>query len=407
MEQSAPRPHIKALTGLRFVAALLVVAFHWLPTPVTPGGGLLHTITAAVSDFVDSGSAGVDFFFVLSGFILAYTYLCDDGKSRTSARDFWIARVARVYPVYVVIMVAALAPYLILRHGSPVSPLCTDPPLPVEGLLRVLLLQAWAPCGQLGWDGPSWTLSAEAFFYLCFPLLAAGAARLSCRRLLAVAVLCWTALASVARLYDVAAPHGGYPASSPWLLWEYTNPLLHLPEFVLGLTLGLLFLRRRGHAPAVYSFLSIVVGVAVLCVLTIAGQASDRWIGVISLPAFAVLIWCLAFGRGPLAAFFASRPLVALGEASYALYLLHVPLREIMAFPPVINVLGNLHLDGPFSFFTAYFLIALGLSILVNRYIETPARRAIRARFTSRRPRPPVLQPMTGDATISTSGAAR
>src|SRR5580698_8802877 len=89
-------PAIRSLTGARFVAALLVVCFHFVP--LAPGW---------VNSILRNGYLGVPFFFVLSGFILTYNY-ASDPQQRIVARSFWMARFARIYPIYLVALVLSL-----------------------------------------------------------------------------------------------------------------------------------------------------------------------------------------------------------------------------------------------------------------------------------------------------------
>src|SRR5205807_1827688 len=88
----ARRPGLPALTGLRFVAAAGIVLLHFAPTGSrTP---------AWLREIVARGFLGVGLFFVLSEFVLAYTYVGDQGRLTTTRRVLWTARVARVAPVY-------------------------------------------------------------------------------------------------------------------------------------------------------------------------------------------------------------------------------------------------------------------------------------------------------------------
>lgn len=111
------RSHLTALTGLRFLAAIHVVLFH--RREAFPG------LPYAVENLLVSGNIGVNLFFVLSGFVLAYNYMNDDGLP--SRREFWVARFARIYPVYLlafllfapVVAAAALAAFgSVLGGGS-------------------------------------------------------------------------------------------------------------------------------------------------------------------------------------------------------------------------------------------------------------------------------------------------
>src|SRR4051794_29809514 len=95
------RPPLRALTGLRFVAAMQVLLYH----VYAPGS---RGAPGWVRALVGSGYVGVGLFFVLSGFVLAYNYLEPMEAGRVSRREFWLARLARVYPVYLLGLVAGM-----------------------------------------------------------------------------------------------------------------------------------------------------------------------------------------------------------------------------------------------------------------------------------------------------------
>ena len=100
---------LKPLTGLRFLAALLVVVHHFGPYILTsPVSDPLRTLKVVERNIIFTGMIGVDLFFVLSGFILAYTYLDGRGRLRGTRGQFWIARIARIYPIYVCAWVVAV-----------------------------------------------------------------------------------------------------------------------------------------------------------------------------------------------------------------------------------------------------------------------------------------------------------
>ena len=157
MNSSLHRPQkLDALTSLRFFAAAMIVVAH-----AHPLFGSLGIANAAPL------GQGVSFFFVLSGFILAYNY--PELEGRKAVRRFWLARFARVWPLHAVMLLLWIA--LIFnfdRHSYFPG---------VEGLARLganlLLLQAWVPLSlwSLSFNGVAWSLSAEFFFYAVFPFL--------------------------------------------------------------------------------------------------------------------------------------------------------------------------------------------------------------------------------------------
>ena len=121
---------------------------------------------------------GVPFFLILSGFILSYSYL---GQLRFGGerRRFWEARFCRVYPVYLLSLLIDWPIRGQMTAGFTIAVLTAT--------------QAWNPANGLAqmWNFPAWTLSVEAFFYLCFPLLLPACAKLQRRiQIACIALLC-------------------------------------------------------------------------------------------------------------------------------------------------------------------------------------------------------------------------
>jgi peptidoglycan/LPS O-acetylase OafA/YrhL len=315
------RPALSALTGARWVAALHVVFYHL-------GQGMLAPAPIWVRNVAAAGHVGVTLFFVLSGFVLAYTYF---ERAEWTARAFWWARLARVYPVYVLAFLLSAPHALKTLFASGVSPrsLATAS---ASALMALTLTQAWVPAFALLWNIPAWSLSVEAFFYLLFPWLSAKLTRtpMPSGRLIVLATVTWAAGMVLPIAYLVCKPDG---AAQPldaentgfWINLLKYSPLAHLPEFVVGAITGEIFLREvrrgaRGAAPAPVLFTVIILGV-----LAISPSIPYPLLhnGLLT-PLFAILIYLLARGRSVVAWFLALPPIVMLGEASYAVYLLHL-----------------------------------------------------------------------------------
>lgn len=384
------RPHLRALTGLRFVAAFQVLAYHAMPVAAAPGW---------VRALVGSGYVGVSLFFVLSGFVLTYTYhdaLLDGSATR---RDFLVARVARVYPVYLLALVVAIPPLLWLlerKHAAPDA----------GWLARILalnagLLQAWNPKMACVVNCPAWSLSVEAFFYVAFLVLLPVVARWSVRGLLSAAAIAW-ALSMVAPLvYLHLLPDGPVAPTAhslgQWLYVVKFNPLLRFPEFVIGVAAGRLFLLEKRPRAAWHAWLELGAAGAVAAVLLASPRIPFLVLhnGLLA-PAFAALVYALARGVGPLSRALSTRMLTRLGAASYALYILHVPLLAWMTRG--YDAFG-VRPPAPAWRFVVYATVAIALSLLVFRWIEEPARRALRRRLS--RPR------ITRDAPAPSSEVAQ
>lgn len=362
-------PLLKPLTSLRFVAALLVVVHHF--------GMLAPAPVPRVFRVVLGGYLGVNFFFLLSGFILVYNYVDLRGRMRVNRYQFWVARFARIYPVYLVGFLAGALPYFWEQHAA-VARLVT-------GLATLTLTQAWIPTSADVWNGPGWSLSVEAFFYLLFPLMAVYIARLNRPRLYLVCGACWAVCLAIGVLLG---PFGNYETSRIGNAIVTYNPLLRLPEFILGAALGRLYIlraapgqHRDGPRFATPELLALVALLGSAIALLWAPRLPDQLVhnGLFD-PLFALLIYSLACSRGRLVAFLSTPLFVLLGEASYALYILHYPILQIMH-----HVLGHVRavsLSSP-GLCVVYVCICVTLSIASFRLFEQPARRAIKAALLS------------------------
>ncbi len=374
--RTALRP-LPALTGLRFLAAFHVVLFHYLDRDGLP---------AWLANTVDSGPNSVTLFFVLSGFILAYSYLGAEPDATVPRRAFWLARFARVYPVYLLGLVLAAPVFVgkvLQQQGVTGESLLT-----IAGIGTAVggLFQAWLPGAACQWNCPGWSLSVEAFFYLVFPFAALPVLRMS-RSGLRVA-LALSALAGVVLmggwlygLYVASQPGSGLD-SEAWKVVGAYNPLLRLPQFLCGVFLGRLYcLRPRVSVP--FDRAMVAVGVVVSLVLFGVqwGHLALYFKDLALLPGFACLIWGLAGGTDPLARALARPGMVALGEASYALYLLHSPLNNWLHAVDVYLRLGWWS-RGP-VFFTGYALLCVAVSLVVFRRVEEPSRRWLRSRLAA------------------------
>lgn len=229
------RPVLHSLTGLRWLAALLVFGYHLVAVeyvdPSRPGVQLLDGI----------GNAGVMLFFVLSGFVLTWSH-----REGMGVRQFWFRRFARVYPLHL----AALALAVAVSTTMVPSIRTTDP---FSFAANVLLVNPWVPAWWQAGNPVSWTLACEAFFYFVFPLLVRLLASRGARALLAIAggMVVIVTIAPLLALWTA-------PLMSP-----YSTPLLRLPEFVLGIVAALLVRRPDLWMPHIAVALPVgLVGLA-------------------------------------------------------------------------------------------------------------------------------------------------
>ena len=211
---------IEALTGLRFLAAMMVFCFHFDSSLKTK------------FFFGPLGGIAVSFFFVLSGFILTYVYR--DRLKWGGVKRFYFTRWARIWPLHAVCLAAAiwLFPYQKVVDYPGIRLAC-----------NWLLLQSWIPDIDyvLSYNGVAWSISTEAFFYLMFPLFLLGGLRhfwwkyLLTIALTAVALVGLTNIAATPELAATFNPHH----------ISHFNPFMRLFEFVSGMAVAYLFMSTR------------------------------------------------------------------------------------------------------------------------------------------------------------------
>jgi peptidoglycan/LPS O-acetylase OafA/YrhL len=375
MDLPEKRPRLPALTSLRFFAAFHVVMFHLYSMHILEGAGLYRRLASI-------GYVGVGLFFVLSGFILVYTYA---GREWTKG-SFWRARFARIYPAYLfsLVLTAPSFFYVCIKLKDMDIPFFAwfKTHLVISSTLPPLLLQAWVPGTALAWNPPAWSLSVEAFFYAVFPLLV-GWLLYSRRNTLAwIAIASWMVSLAMSSGYWLLRPDGVAHTDDQflnlfWLNALKFNPLARLPEFVVGMCLGFLFLRnavdRKWATPLLLGGLA-----AFLAVTTVSPRIPYPILHDSALtPAFAAIIFGLAL-RPEWISFLEIRPLVLLGDASYTLYLLHSFILSVYFSP--FGQLRHMSVGG----IAIGMLIPIVVSLLVYRWIETPARRWLRPKQATR-----------------------
>jgi len=322
-------------------------------------------------NFASIGFVGVNFFFVLSGFILVYTY---DGPA-LNVRNFWWARFARIYPAYILSLIVA-APFFFfaVRHLDLAFFAWSKQHLVLACVLTLTLLQSWVPHAALTWNSVCWSLSVEAFFYFLFPFLVLRGKKLSERKLLLGLIGFWLVSLSLSFGYVFLHPDGADKINSGeiTLFWKNVlsfNPLVRLPEFVVGMFAGRLFL-ARGDRTKFASLLIFAGLLGFLCVVLFADKIPNPVLsaGLLS-PAFAAIIYGAA-QQPRWTGFLAAPFLVLLGDASYSLYLLH---------SLIITRVFDSFLRFPWSARVALSLFAaIAASILAYRLVEQPARRLLR-----------------------------
>jgi peptidoglycan/LPS O-acetylase OafA/YrhL len=369
MNPDVTRPRLPALTSLRFFAAFHVALFHMKEI------GVLSRPKWLVA-FAGIGYTGVSFFFVLSGFILVYTYW---GRS-IGLREFWQTRFARIYPAYLFSLLLSFPFFFFgaLKMHVPFFAFA-EHHFALACVLVLLLLQAWIPAAALAWNPVAWSLSVEASFYALFPFALRRFGKLSRTTLWAIIVTCWIAGIAVSAGYLALRPAGmPYVGSTDWssaVQFVKFFPLVRLPEFLMGMACGFLFLQSE-HNPRMALPLT-ALGLAGVAATTLASKFVPYLVIHTALggPAFAAIVYGMAL-QPRWASWLNNRLLVLFGNASYSFYLLHSMFVWPFFHDFKTQALRNQSVLGVLAW-TAMMLI---ISSLVYRFIEEPSRRKLRPR---------------------------
>ena len=341
---------LPSLTGLRWSAALLVFLYHI--SVVQYFGG--HS--ASLVDWAfDAGDIGVSFFFVLSGFVLAWST-----PPTLHAVHFWRKRFARIYPLHLTTALFALLLAFTLAPG-------TKPDF-AQLASNLTLTQSWVPNVSFyqSVNPVSWSLACEAFFYFLFPFLIRPLRKLGSHGNSIIVVSCIAFECLMPAITKHLHPIGG-----PGFLL-YFFPLERLPEFVLGMALARVVIAGRWRGP----------GVAVSLAITVFGYfltyrvPSDYRYEACTAIGIACLIAAVALAdvRGEPSPWRSPRA-VKLGELSFAFYMIHLLVMRTGEYvfrphPQEGWLYGSIAT-------VASFTISLAAAWILYKYVEKPMRRLI------------------------------
>jgi peptidoglycan/LPS O-acetylase OafA/YrhL len=362
---AAPRkPQLPALTGLRTLLAVNIVFFHFTP----PHMGIFYPL-------INNSYVFVGFFILLSGFVLSYNYA--DRPQPLDKRKFWRARFARLYPVYLLSLLLSFGMLAQEWHARSHGQFMTGV------VLTPLMLQGWSPQLATFWNTVAWTLSCEAALYFAFPWLIQLPWPKTSGRLIALLLGVWCVGMVPHTLYLLLNPdHLPGPAdrysSGIWLRTLKYTPLAYLCTFCAGIALGKLQSRLQiGDRLRTFVAGASLAAIAGFFAVAITHVPYILMHGGLLVPVFSALVVGLG-GQNIFSAIFAWKPIELLGQASYALFLLHFNFINLLR---QYHVPERLHLAAydPWVSYAATLLLA----VAAMYFVETPARKAILARRTA------------------------
>lgn len=363
------RENLKALTSLRFFAAAAIVIHHstWY---FGYGTSLAQAFPLDL---------GVSFFFVLSGFVLAYAHP-SIGSIREAAQ-FIGARIARIWPVHVAMLLVIVLFLPFPWNAGPVTP-GEFPPI----LTNALLLQSWfhVPSEFFSFNGVAWSISTEMFFYAMFPLLLWNWHKTKWLKLIAAAVLAALCIHHATATGLSLLGDGNTPSIDALV---YIFPPARILEFVIGILAADIWCHHRSRLDRTLLATSLQIASIALIAFGVyrlnnfygglyerglVGQAALKWLFASgSSPIFAFTIIAMGLQRGLVVRLLSFKPFVLLGEISFCVYMTHQVWLRILTAHSSVSWLSM-----PQQYI-AYWTLVLGSSYLLWRFVEKPCRRYI------------------------------
>lgn len=331
---------ISQITFTRFIAAIAIVISHF-------NKDLFLYKTKYISDIFLRANVGVSYFFILSGFIMIIAY---HKKDKIDYLEYYKNRFARIYPLYII----GLLLYFTTRFTN-------------FSFYKLFLyffgFQSWIPGEVLVLNFPGWSISVEFLFYLVFPFLYNYFYSKQNKSIWVVGIIIWVVTQIFSNLYINSASYEGPHTQSHEFIAYF--PLLHVNEFLAGNLAGLYFIKnfrqKNYDLPIFLIFISILLSLIFIPIFFHNGLMALLFIPLIIL---------ISNNNGWLTKIFSLKPLEYLGEVSYAVYIIHIPvlyiLREFLKWRNY-----TLNID---TVFFIYIIVLLVCSVFFYQFVEKPMR---------------------------------
>lgn len=349
---------IEALTSLRFIAAMIVVFFHF---------GQHTRIANLLEPFIISGPQMVTFFFALSGFVLMISHY---HKKDESLKQYYVSRAARIAPIYTL----ALLITAIFKYG-------TDNNNIIALLLSATFLQSWFPPYPLSFNIPGWSLSAEVFFYLTFPLILfiIRKSEVSVARFTLLSFVFYILTQAILSNLMTESFYKGFPSPSHDIIFYF--PLSHYCSFLLGISGGYIYLKHKDSFSK-KGATSLIAMLTMLYTTYFFLQNPNILLNYLRIPLaygssfysplFIITILSIAHSNNFITKVLSLRFFVLLGESSYALYILQEPV--FIIYNKYISSHIKLNQESNFYLYTATLIIT---SIAAYNLIEKPGKKLV------------------------------
>lgn len=379
------KPYLTTLTPLRGIAAMLVVIFHsnLMVMPMFPRGE---------AKFIGAGWIWVDFFFILSGFIISYVYRDTFNQSleRSTYWKYIVARFARIYPLHFFTLIWSLVCAIIIRHyADPIHSFFATIYNPAAAPASLLLIQSLHLYQTPPLNTPSWSLSTEWWVYMIFPFLVPYFSRIKVGgKILTLLFIIGFYLVIKYVLGPIAQPIPGLPKLN--VLTDF-GLLRCLAGFLLGMLILEIYRKGIGYNVLKRSWCFIIIFAAT--VISMKFEIEDLFLVLLFFP---LIILTAAYNNTTIKRILETPFLQRLGDWSFSIYMVHIPIAQIFIIflvkaNPSIYASFPPQRSGPPDFTTGL-IVCIGLLVLTlitasltYRYIEVPARNYINKLFKSRK----------------------
>jgi peptidoglycan/LPS O-acetylase OafA/YrhL len=345
---------IKALTFTRFIAALTIVIFHY-------GQHCFPFDKGIRLSFSQEGSFAVSYFFCLSGYILAHVYNNKE-HAAFNKKQFFIKRIARIYPLYLLSFFATLVLGMVVFNSYPRG---------FSILLQFIGFHAWIPGICLEINYPAWSIAAEFFFYLCFPFILKKFQNYSNKKIIAITLTIWI----ISVFIHIVLRKMNYHTIE-WGEFYLYNPLLNINAFIFGMAANMMVKRYNGIIQLNGFWITIIFTITLLTLFLIVSTHNIiiPWAhNGLLVPLFVILIVCLHNNKLVISQLLSLKPLQFLGEISFAMYLLQHPIRIVFE-----QIIQNFNFKfTPSILFYLYLSILILISAIVFLCFEKPVRKIV------------------------------
>lgn len=347
---------IEQLTFTRFIIIILVLFAHDILGPYLnpflffPLGALLR-----------SGSTGVSYLFILSGFVMTIVYYKPGEKF--DHFSFWRNRLIRLYPLYIfAFLLTCIYYYDSLFRIKP-----------EKILANIFILQSWIPKYAQSFNYVAWSMTVEVFFYLFFPFFLVWTYRQSTRKLINFSLVIWIISTTIFQILWI----GYIDQYRDFILYF---PLFYFNSFVLGVVGGIWYIREGRNETISTEKRFAVLTASFLVIATYTVLSMDffpSWPHLIQpitgflAPLLIVFIVALAMDQSFISKFMVHPILVNMGELAYGIYILHIPVKWLFEWALTSAGITNVEV----VMYWAFLPLILSIAFIVHFYLDTPFRK--------------------------------